>query len=243
MSDIIGNGKRSYGTSLKTTVSDTRPNPCMSYKIDIDKLKDGEFVAITEPKEYIPIVDQWAPSLQQVTENVDSINSRKERMRELRNMANKPTREQLVEDMKELTLKELADRYKCSTSLVSKLIREYKLQRRNLAGELVDSIVPQGGPDEIITNPTTDQLEQVFTDQHTSGLTMDSIHEKSDVTSKSVPAIKVENMWDDPMDDWIELRSKILIIKQSYLDQANRQFREHMAALISEFGFIGQIND
>ena len=130
MSDLIGTGKRSYGSTLRTDPSNYTPQPCIHYTIDTDKLKDGEFVTLTEPTIFIP--GQEVPEIQLPTENVECILARRERMKEMRAIETKPSKEQLEKDMGTMTLSQLATIYGAKgPSTVSHWIKSYGLQRDN----------------------------------------------------------------------------------------------------------------
>jgi hypothetical protein len=113
------NNERPRGNLLPRTLPPEPETPCIRYFIDADGNR------ISEPEEFVP--DAQKPNFnrnQLLTETPKAAKERREKFVK----KSKPTKEQLAEDKKSMTLAQMAERYSAGQSTVSSWIRDYGLQ-------------------------------------------------------------------------------------------------------------------
>ncbi|MHB1651418.1 MAG: hypothetical protein ACYCVD_02940 [Desulfitobacteriaceae bacterium] len=105
------------------------PRACIRYYVDLEKLNtEGVLEPVTESEEYrMPEGIEPRNTYAMPTDNQESVKRRKNHVAK-----NKPTKEQLFEDLKTMTLNQIAKKYGASgPSTVSFWVKQYGLQKRD----------------------------------------------------------------------------------------------------------------
>lgn len=231
---------RSRGNLMPSALPKEPAGPCMKYKIDVDHYKrTGEIIPLTEPVEYIPD-REYNPYLW-VGQNENEMEE--EDMPRGIDAINKPTKEQLAEDVKTMKNKEIAEKYGLAESTIARYVKEYGVQRRNLV--------------EAEHNPTLAEIEQFHTDEPRQELPDISMTEPITIephTDDDMPImfcgpdpeelgenelVKVITRFADPLPEpdpderiWQSIQADILALKKRKLERAEREFQDRLLKLL-----------
>lgn len=170
-------------------------------------------------------------------------------------VANKPTKEQLAEDLKTMTISELAKKYKCGNSTVSYWINQWGMQRKPVGQDKqkearkVEDKKNLPVPDNQIQKPACfgngkdditrlcnlcgffkeckPELAEKVKEAGNSGtkLPVDSI-------TKSADKPEITKLIDTPWDD---LKVMLLLVRENYHDHAEKAYHEAARKLNEEY--------
>lgn len=151
---------RPRGNLLPRAKTEGNTNPCVHYFVDPIKLKEtGELIPMTEPEEfksdYNPFAHDWDHS--------EEFEGGNEEMAAPK--GNKPSKDQLIEESRVMTLKEIAIAHSVSVPSASQWFKSYglsyqelKAEFRNLSGGALMETQEQKPPETIEEKPAETQV-------------------------------------------------------------------------------------
>lgn len=225
---------RPRGNLLPRQTAAEEPKPCMKFNMNIEHYKrTGEIIPLTEPEEFIPPEDANTLIYNDWTSNPTNNEEGKEMPKGF--IADKPTKEQLTEDVKTMTNRQIATKYGLSVPTIGRCITEYGVQRRNLlrsdngpcsTEETVQTeAVPrepevtkaEAKPD----NPSMEEYEKFFTDAAEDSKPIEPDTETIPMTVEEVE----EAIWKN-------IEADIKLLRQRRHERAEKEFQDRLLKLL-----------